>query len=310
MPTVSVVVPTHNRSRLLRQTLASVSAQRDVDLDVVVVDDGSRDDTAAVIGSLHDARISVVRHVRALGVSAARNSGIRAARGEWIAFLDDDDLWSPDKLATQLNAARTGGRRWACSGSVTVTDGLQVVAGSPPSTADEINRLLPRRNAVPAGASNVLVHRELLEQAGEFDTRLRHMADWDLWIRLSALGLPAVVSEPDVAYRLHTDNASADAAEIEGEIAVIEERHASIRNGDTIDRAFVLRWAAWNLLRVGQRMAAARAYGHAVATGDPLSLGRAMMAIADPDVVERTLRRGLDGAWAERATRWLVNLVF
>ena len=310
MPTVSVIVPTHNRSRLLTQTLASVRAQRDVDLDVIVVDDGSTDGTSESIGCLGDERISVVRHAQALGVSAARNRGIESATGEWIAFLDDDDLWSPDKLATQLNAARAAGRRWACSGSVTVTDSLQVLAGSPPPTAGEINRLLPRRNAVPAGASNVLVHRDLLRQAGEFDVCLRHMADWDLWIRLGALGLPAVVAEPDVAYRLHSDNASAGAAAIEGEIAIIEKRHSALRNGATIDRAFALRWAAWNLLRVGQRSAAVRAYGHAVAAGDPLSLGRAMVAIVDPHVIERTLGRDLDGAWAARANRWLVDFAF
>jgi glycosyltransferase involved in cell wall biosynthesis len=305
VPIVSVVVPTRDRSALLLQTLASVRAQRGVDLEIIVVDDGSIDRTRDRVSALADPRIRLIGAERSSGVSTARNEGVSATRGEWIAFLDDDDLWAPHKLANQLAAADAIGRDWVCSGSVTVTDALRVVAGVPPRSPEVIAAALPFRNSIPAGASNVLVRREMLERAGPFEPRLRHMADWDLWIRLGALGLPAVVHEPDVAYRLHADNASTDAEAIDGELRLIADRHASRRTGVAIDRAFVLRWAAWNLLRTRRRSAAALLYGRAIMTGDWSSILRLVLTLADPHAAERALRRGLDRGWAARAEAWL-----
>ena len=300
-----MVIPTHNRRELLIQAVASVRSQTMSDLEIVVVDDGSTDDTMSALSSISDLRLSVIHLSEAHGVSHARNRGIRAATGQWIAFLDDDDLWSPEKLARQLQAARETGRSWACSGSVTVDAALQVIAGSPPPTPDVIADTLPLRNCVPAGASNVVVARQLLNAAGEFDERLRHLADWDLWIRLASRDLPAVVPFPDVAYRLHGSNASDDAEAIDGELNLIAERHASARDGREIDRAFVLRWAAWNLLRVGRRGAAARMYAKAAAEGDPVSAARAVAAVVDSGVVTRTLSRDTNLQWTAPARAWL-----
>ncbi len=110
---ISVVVPTRNRSALLATTLRSALVQRGVDFEVLVVDEASTDDTLEVVDSFGDARIRVIRHTTAQGVSAARNHGVAEARGAWIAFLDDDDLWAPEKLELQLRAARETG---ACMG--------------------------------------------------------------------------------------------------------------------------------------------------------------------------------------------------
>ena len=302
------MVPTHNRRMLLLQTLASVRGQTDVDLEIVVVNDASADDTDSAVRSLGDARIRIAHFDASVGVSAARNRGIQLAAGEWIAFLDDDDLWAPWKLSHQLAAASTSKRGWACSGSVTVDGALEIMTGSAPSSPESIVETLPVRNCVPAGASNVLVQRALLHGAGGFDPQLRHMSDWDLWIRLSARGLPAVVDSPDVAYRLHGANASDNAEVIEHEIVILEARHAEARGGRDIDRAFVLRWAAWNLLRTGNRTAAARLYAKAMAAGDPLSAARAVVAVLDPGVVERTMQRTLDEAWVAPAREWLCTI--
>jgi glycosyltransferase involved in cell wall biosynthesis len=129
-PDVSVVVPTHNRSGLLAQTLRSVLWQRGVDLEVLVVDDGSTDDTAAVVAALNDPRVRLLRHGTPRGVSAARNRGVAAAGGRWLAFCDDDDLWAPDKLARQLAAAQATGRSWVYAGEVHIDLGGQVVGGA------------------------------------------------------------------------------------------------------------------------------------------------------------------------------------
>ena len=100
MAEVTVVVPTRNRAAMLRQALRSVAAQRGVDLEAVVVDDGSTDATPAVVTAIGDRRLRLVRHQRPQGVSTARNRGVAEARGRWVAFLDDDDVWAPEKLAS------------------------------------------------------------------------------------------------------------------------------------------------------------------------------------------------------------------
>ena len=99
-PRVSVIIPTYNRADLVQQALASVKAQTYRDFEIVVVDDGGTDGTFEVLSA--DREIRVLRHAGRRGVSAARNTGIIAARGEWLAFLDSDDLWLPDKLARQI----------------------------------------------------------------------------------------------------------------------------------------------------------------------------------------------------------------
>ena len=98
-PRVSVVIPTYNRARLLPRAVGSVLAQTFEDWELIIVDDGSDDDTPDVIAGFEDARIRCIRHERNLGVSAARNTGIAAARGEYVTWFDDDDEWLPDALA-------------------------------------------------------------------------------------------------------------------------------------------------------------------------------------------------------------------
>ena len=101
---VTVVIPSHNRRELLHRTLRSVLAQEDVALTVLVVDDGSADDTEASVEALHDPRVTVLRHPVPAASSAARNTGIARATTTWLAFVDDDDLWAPGKLRAQLDA--------------------------------------------------------------------------------------------------------------------------------------------------------------------------------------------------------------
>ena len=100
-PLVSVIIPTYNRADLVRQAVASVKAQTFRDFEIVVVDDGGTDGTCEVLSAGRELR--VLRHPDRRGVAAARNTGVAAARGEWLAFLDSDDLWLPDKLARQIS---------------------------------------------------------------------------------------------------------------------------------------------------------------------------------------------------------------
>jgi GT2 family glycosyltransferase len=301
MPLVSVVVPSHNRARLLTRTLRSILAQHMGDLEVVVVDDGSVDDTAAVAAAA-DPRVLVLRNREPVGVSAARNRGIAAARGEWVAFCDDDDLWSPDKLARQLVALERARADWVYAGDVNVDDRLRVLSGGRPPDPGAVVALLPRWNPIASGGSNVVVRSALLTAVGGFDTELRRTEDWDLWIRLARTGPPAWVCEPLVAYRFHAGNVAADPREM-----VVEARRLAARHAIPVDMAAMHRRTAWAALRGGRRLLAVRHYAHAVARGDLRSLGRAAVALVHPAVGSDRLFGLLDRDhdWIEQAERWL-----
>jgi len=307
-PQVSVVIPTRSRSGLLALTLRAVLRQHDVDLEVVVVDDGSTDDTAAMVTGLEDGRLRLLRHDRSRGVSAARNTGIGAARGGWVAFCDDDDLWAPDKLALQLKAAARDGRHWVYAGDVEIDDRLRVVAGAPPAPPERVVEQLNRHNAVPAGASNVIVRSGSLARCGPFDNQLANNEDWDMWLRLARLGPPAWVPQPLVALRQHAGNASWNMARMLQELQVIERRY-----GIAADRAAHYRWAAWVALRGGRRGEALRYYTQAVGCGDLRSLGRAVLAVARPGTANRRANRltRLAGGqpWTAAAQAWLDQLL-
>jgi glycosyltransferase involved in cell wall biosynthesis len=285
MADVSVVIPTHNRRRLLGQTLWSAMAQRGVDFEVLVVDDGSTDGTADGVAAVGDHRVRLLRHEHPRGVATARNTGVAAARGAWVAFLDDDDLWAPDKLARQLDAVRAAGRDWVYAGAVEVDEWHRVLQAEPPIAPAEAMRQLPRRNVVPAGASNVMVHAAALSATGPFDPDLRNTEDWDLFIRLAQRGPPAAVEAPLVAVRFHSGQASLTTARLVEELDLLERRH-----GMLVDRPSIHRGAAWACLRAGRRREALVGYVHAVRAGDLGSVARAAVALLPGPAQERLLR--------------------
>lgn len=211
-PLVSVIIPTYNRSAYLRQAIASVLAQTYPDFEIVVVDDGSMDDTAAVVAEFADTRIRYERQANA-GRSAARNRGLALARGEYIAFLDDDDLYLPDKLAVQvafLDAHREIGLA-AGGAAVIAADGSPV--GQWESGRDQRQLTLPAcLYACPLLTCGVLLRRQWLQALDHwFDSNMDRAEDTDLWIRLLVAGCPmawtpAVIS----AYRQHAASSQHD----------------------------------------------------------------------------------------------------
>ncbi len=305
---VSVVVPTRNRSALLAMTLRSVLGQRDVDLEVIVVDGGSTDDTLAALAALADARVRVIRHDTPRGVASARNRGAANARGEWLAFVDDDDLWAPDKLARQLYEAQTVGRHWAYTGCVSIGERGQILAGRPPLGPDQVVAALPRYNAIPGGGSNVVVRLTTWQQAGQFDTRLRGCEDWEMWIRLAKHGRPACISRPLVAYRVHASNLSLDVVEVVRGAKLIEVLHNT-----TVDWGLLHRWMAELYLRKGQRRTALGQFLAAAVRGQPSGVASDVAAILRRRVARRL--RSLDAesapsgdAWIAEAARWLTQV--
>ena len=307
---VSVIVPTHDRREWLCQSLRSALWQRDVDLEVIVVDDGSTDDTArTVVDTVSDQRIVLLRHERPQGVSVARNHGAERAGGEWLAFLDDDDLWAPTKLRRQLEAATTTGCTWAYAGCVNVDATLRILGGQPPPRPEDVARLVFRSNIIPGGGSNVVVRRDTFRRVGPFDLRLTNTEDWEMWIRLAKQGPPAWVPEPLMAYRLHAAQSSLDVRAIFDGIGLIERRHR-IKSA----RGESYRWIASSLLRTGRRSEAMRylalATIHGQAPGVVHDVRAAIGWRLDRYLgrVPKTLEQLPHPEWTLRAQAWVNEL--
>ncbi|HZJ49669.1 MAG TPA: glycosyltransferase [Actinomycetota bacterium] len=313
-PSVTAVIPTHNRLNFLKRSLRTVLVQQGVVLEVIVVDDGSDDDTAGYVDQIGDDRVRLVRHEVPAGVAAARNSGLRRARGDWVAFLDDDDLWAPDKLAAQLEAARRHGEaRWVCTGSVTVDEGLQVLAVTPPAPKADLSNLLAY-NHIPGGASGIMVRVELARSVGGFDTDLSNMADWDMWIRLSLESPLASVRRPLVARFEHEGGLSGNPRGILEEFERVTVKYGTIREErGVMPSGATLNWFARRQVEAGNGRAAARNYFHVAHTfGDHKSWGRAVVAYVHAELLRKRwsqhARRTLDSPWMDEAEAWLAPL--
>lgn len=220
----SVIIPTYNRADYLPQALQSVFDQTLSPFEVIVVDDGSTDNTADVVRAF-EPRVRYFRHDHNKGVSAARNSGLEAAQGEIIAWLDADDLWEPDFLATvisllaadqELDGVYTGFVLIDAVGNILSQSSQRVV---PPS---ELFSSLVDDNFIQTPA--IVVRRKCFEQVGSFDTRFGICEDYDMWLRLAKvftiMGLPA----PLVRIRVHENSTLADtAAFAQFRLAVIQK---------------------------------------------------------------------------------------
>lgn len=280
---VSIVIPTHNRSDLLSKTLRSALRQEGVEFEIIVVDEASTDETPALLTSVHDRRLRVLRHDQARGLSAARNSGAAHARGEWLAFLDDDDLWAPDKLYRQVSIGQTSGRDWVYTGAVNFVGGRIVYSRAAP-TEEEVVSTVPRYPILQGGGSNIIVRRGTFEALGGFDTRLSSGGeDWELWIRLVKQGWPAAVREPLMAKRVHASNMFGATDRIVEAVMIIEELH---RN--PIDWGRMHRWLADRYAREGRWLAASSAVAKAAARGHGVGAAADMLPY-----VRRRFRRAL-----------------
>jgi glycosyltransferase involved in cell wall biosynthesis len=238
-------------------------------------------------------------------VSAARNVGITEARGDWVAFLDDDDVWAPDKLAKQLHSGRDSGASWSYTGFVQVDEHLAVWSGERPVPAETAERMMARKNMLPAGASVVMARRQLLLDLDGFDETLFMLEDWDLWIRLAATSRPVCVPEPLAAYVEHVGMASYDTSKVLRELRQIEARYAALRRGQPVDSISVYRWMGWCSMRAGRRLDACKAFGRAVAAGDISSVARAVVALSSPRLAAWVVGRRTDKGWAAGSQGWL-----
>ena len=214
MPRVSVVIPTHDRSRWVGEAVDSVLAQSFGDHEVIVVEDGSTDGTDAMLAARFGDRIRVVRLPHNQGRSTARNVGWALARGEFVAFLDSDDLWLPDKLTRQIPAFDDPEVALVhCRVGKTDASGARLEAES--VELEELFAAVAERGYGYGGitrtwcrmyTSAVVVRRDLLQKLGGFDPRLSNFEDWDVLWRIARAGRVATIENTLVLHRTHPGN--------------------------------------------------------------------------------------------------------
>ena len=212
---IDVVIPVCNGARFIRECIESVFAQTLRPRRIIIVDDGSIDGTADIVDELWGSNPSLLLHrmERNLGVSAARNAGIRLSEAPFIAFIDADDIWRREKLARQAEVFEKCQRPvgFVHSSFFLIDETGNPIPhkdGPPPLLCGNIFlRLLREGNILSGSASSILIKRGVLDRAGFFDEQLYYGEDWDLWLRLAAISEAGHTSDAVVGIRIHPKSA-------------------------------------------------------------------------------------------------------
>ena len=209
-PLVSVIIPTYNRTNLIGGAIQSVLNQTFQDFEIIVIDDGSTDNTEETVNSFNNIKIRYISHSNNRGVSAARNTGIRASRGEYIALLDSDDEWLPGKLDKQIKVLQSE----SSEVGVVYSDlfyidenGKNMNKLRNPEKGGYIYEDLLSKNCM-SPPSTLLIKKECFNRVGLFDNLLNAQEDWDMCIRIAKYYRFALIKIPLVKYRLHSNQVS------------------------------------------------------------------------------------------------------
>lgn len=294
-PLISIIIPTYNRGYCIEECIRSAQSQSYLNIEIIVVDDASRDDTRNRIARIADPRLRYFAHEHNRGGAAARNTGICCAEGEYIAFLDSDDRWLPDKLEKQLRGLEQKGDRYGISYTwlqCIDAQGRETMRVNPEYEGDCRQEILVS-NFI-GSFSNVLVRRNMLMLVGCLDESMRSCQDWDILIRL--LRLTHVHCERDylVQYRQDVN----DSVRISLNPRSVVQGHRRIR------RKFA---AEYRALPRTRRLEALRAYFNVFAGigafGEAArTFGAMLLEHASPFEIPR-LMRGLMRAAKNAATR-------
>jgi len=209
-PLVTVVIPACNEERTIADAINSVLRQSFTDFELIVIDDGSSDATAAIAASLQDARLQVLSFENK-GLAASRNRGIRRAAGTLIAFLDADDLWTPDKLRSQVETFRQHpDAALVYSWTDCIDDHNRFLRhGSHVYAEGDVYRTLLSRNFMDNGSAP-MVRKRAFDEVGLFDESYRAGEDWDMWLRLADRYPFACVPSVQVLYRIRSNSLMSD----------------------------------------------------------------------------------------------------
>jgi glycosyltransferase involved in cell wall biosynthesis len=206
MPKVSVIIPTYNRAEFLRSAIRSVLNQTFQDFEIAIIDDASKDHTREVITDFNDVRIKVIHNQVSKGAAGSRNIGIMNTNCKYIAFLDDDDEWLPEKLQVQTrllddSPQEVGG---VCTGRFTIEkESRRVLSIEIPETTD-----IYKSNFITT--SSVLLRRECFEKCGLFDENMPTSSDYDMWIRISEKFSFRIIRKSLINYYIHKNRLTGD----------------------------------------------------------------------------------------------------
>ena len=224
MPKISIILPVYNGATTIQATIDSVLQQTFSDFELIIIDDDSTDHTLEILSQYTDSRIQVLSCSHR-GAAASRNRGLKQASGEYIAFLDADDLWTPDKLEAQLNALQTHPKAAVAYSWTDYIDesGNWRQAGRHRRVNGDAFAQMLRSNFLENG-SNPLICRYALDDVGDFDESLTGGQDWDLYLRLAARYLFVNVPAVQIFYRIRNNSISANITRQEQQVVKVLNR--------------------------------------------------------------------------------------
>jgi len=210
MPKVSIIIPTYNRAELLHTAITSVLNQTYQDFEILIIDDASKDNTQEVVKSFNDRRIKYIRHKENKGEAVARNTGIMNSNGEYIAFLDDDDEWLPEKLWLQVDLLKNSQPKVGCvyTGYFVIDrSSKKILRRRIPTKRGDIYHDMLFRNYIGI-PSTVILKRECFQKINLFDESIAFGNDYDLWIRIAKEFYFDYIEKPLVKYCIHRQRLS------------------------------------------------------------------------------------------------------
>ena len=224
MPVISIIIPAYNAEKTILETIQSLQKQTFSDFEIIVINDGSIDKTVQLLNSIDEPRLKVFSYPNG-GLPVARNRGIDRATGEYITFIDADDLWTPEKLADQLAALQQHPEAGvAYSWTAFIDENSQFLyAWEPIYYQGDVYPTLLLKNFISSG-SNLLVRKEFIAAAGRFDPELKSAEDWDYYIRLAALCHFVVVPKYQILYRRSSGSMTSKVDVMERYIVTVTER--------------------------------------------------------------------------------------
>jgi len=202
---ISIILPVCNGERFLRFAVNSVLAQNFQHFELILINDGSTDQTATIIKQYNDRRIRAYHHQKRQGLVPTLNEGIKRSNGTLIARIDADDVWHPEKLTKQLSFLRTHPAVGLCGSSYVQIDecGNVLAEIDLPTDPEDIFYTLLYRNCIVH--SSVVFRKEIFDRVGPYDLRWRHIEDYDLWLKFAKESQIAILSDHLVSYRMHAD---------------------------------------------------------------------------------------------------------
>lgn len=230
MPIISVVIPVYNGEKTIQETIDSVLKQSFGDFELLVINDGSTDETLEIISNIRDERLKVFSYANA-GLAASRNRGTSLATGEYISFIDADDLWTPDKLELQLKALQEHPEAAvAYSWTDCINEsGNFIYIGSHLSVNGNVYANLLLSNFLDSG-SNAFIRSSALKVVGGFDGSLNPCEDWDMWLRLATKYHFVAVPKVQVMYRISANSMSANLVKMAKKNLEVIERNCDYTN--------------------------------------------------------------------------------